>query len=111
MSYNHCYMMNAMTYDEFRRQIGKAGLTVHAFADMVKMNRISISNYKHKDVPSHLAVIATLLGAMADGQTDFRGALSNTEIMPKKPRGAGIGKFGGDKEPNLDLFNQGGGNG
>lgn len=104
-------MIRSMTYDEFRRQIGKAGLTIHAFADLVKMNPISLSNYKQGNVPSHLAVIVTLLGAMADGQTDFRIALSNIEITPKKPRGAGIGKFGGDKQPNMDLFNQGGGNG
>lgn len=84
---------------------------VLAFADLVKMNRISLSNYKQSDVPSHLAVIATLLGAMADGQTDFRAALSNIEIAPKKPRGAGIGKFGGDKQEDLDLFNQGESNG
>lgn len=95
-----------MTYDEFRRQIGKAGLTIHAFADLVKMNRISLSNYKHGDVPSHLAVMVTLMGAMAEGQTDFRSALSNTEISPKKPRGAGIGKFGGNKQPIIYLHNQ-----
>lgn len=90
-------MIAPMTYDEFRRQIGKAGLTVHGFADLVKMNRISLSNYKQGEVPSHLAVIATLLGAMADGQTDFKVALANIDIAPKKPRGAGIGKFGGCK--------------
>jgi hypothetical protein len=92
-----------MTYEEFRRQLGKAGLTIHAFADLVKMNRISLSNYKQGDVPSHLAVIATLLGAMADGQTDFRSVLSNIEITSKKARGAGIGKFGGDKQDELFI--------
>ncbi|OYO32063.1 DNA-binding protein [Janthinobacterium sp. PC23-8] len=100
-------MIAGMTYDEFRRQIGKAGLTVHAFADLIKMNRISLSNYKQGDVPSHLAVIATLLGAMADGQTDFRSVLLNIDIAPKRPRGAGIGKFGGDKKEGLDLFIKG----
>jgi hypothetical protein len=39
-------MISHMTYDEFRRQIGKVGLTMHAFADLVKMNKISLSNYK-----------------------------------------------------------------
>lgn len=96
-----------MTYDEFRRQIGKAGLTIQTFADLVKMNRISLSNYKNKDVPSHLAVMATLMGAMADGQTDFRNALSNIELEQKKPRGAGIGKFGGDKQPNIYMLKEG----
>ncbi|GAC1315573.1 MAG: helix-turn-helix domain-containing protein [Collimonas sp.] len=104
MIHTHWAMMPAMTYDEFRRQIGKAGLTIHAFADLVKMNRVSLSNYKQGDVPTHLAVIASLLGAMADGQTDFRAVLAAIEITPKKPRGAGIGKFGGDKQTELDLF-------
>lgn len=90
-------MMRGMTYDEFRRQIGKAGLTVHAFADLMKMNRISLSNYKNSNVPKNLAIIATLLGSMADGQTDFRKALANIDISSNRPRGAGIGKFGGDK--------------
>ena len=89
-----------MTYEEFKRQIGKAGLTVHAFADLLKMNPVSLSNYKQGDVPSHLAVISTLMGAMADGQTDFRSVLANVEIFQKKPRGAGIGQFGGKNKTN-----------
>jgi len=94
-----------MTYDEFRRQLGKAGLTIQAFADLVKMNRISLSNYKQGDVPSHLAVIASLLGAMADGETDFRAVLAGIEIAPKKPRGgAAKGRFGGSKQADLDIF-------
>lgn len=95
-------MMRAMTYEEFQRQIGKAGLTIREFADMVKMNRISISNYGQKgEVPSHLAVIAALLGEMAERKIDYRDTLSRIDILPKKPRGAGIGKFGGDKQMNF----------
>lgn len=102
-----------MTYDEFQRQIGKAGLNIRQFAELVKMNRISLSNNKKKgDVPSHLAVIATLLGEMAERQIDFREVLSKIDIVPKKPRGAGMqGKFGGDKQPDLDFFGSGDGNG
>lgn len=97
-----------MTYDEFQRQIGKAGLTIREFAELVKMNRISLSNNRKKgDVPSHLAVIAALLGEMAERKIDYREVLSRIDIIPKKPRGAGIGgKFGGDKQAGLDLFDQ-----
>src|SRR4051794_6881181 len=99
-------MMHPMTYDEFQRHIGKAGLKIHQFADLVKMNRVSISNYGKKgEVPSHLAVIAALLGEMADRKIDYREVLSRIDIVSKKPRGAGIGKFGGDKQE--DLFNKG----
>lgn len=88
-----------MTYDEFQQHIGKAGLQLREFADLVKMNRISIYNCAKKgEVPSHLAVIAALLGEMAERGIDYRDVLSKIEIAPKKPRGAGIGKFGGDTD-------------
>jgi hypothetical protein len=80
-----------MTYQEFRRNIGKAGLTISQFAELVKMNPISISNYgKRGFVPNHLAVIACLLGAMADSHLDYKSALSGIEIQQKKPRGMSL---------------------
>lgn len=95
----------AMTYDEFQRQIGKAGLTIREFADLVKMHRNSVTNYaKLGEVPSHLAVIAALLGAMAEKKVDFRSILDSIEIEPKKPRGgAAKGRFGGSKQTDLPM--------
>ena len=92
-----------MNYDEFQRHVHKAGLTLKAFADLVRMNRISLSNLAKKDeVPTHLAVIAALLGEMKDKGIDYLDVLSRIEIAPKKPRGAGKGgKFGGDKQEEL----------
>lgn len=102
MMYNHCCIILTMTYEEFQRQLGKSGLTIRQFADLVKMNRISLSNYAKKgEVPSHLAVIATLLGEMAERKINYKEVLSSIEIAPKKPRGAGIGKFGGSKQNGL----------
>lgn len=95
-----------MNYDEFQRQLGKAGLTIREFAALIKMNRNSVTNYaKNGEVPSHLAVIAALLGEMAERKIDFRGVLSKIEIEPKKPRGGGAGRFGGIKQE--DLFVEG----
>ncbi len=96
-------MMRAMNYDEFQRHVGKAGLTLKAFAELVHMNRVSLSNLSKKsEVPTHLAIIAALLGEMADRGVDYRGVLSRIDIAPKKPRGAGKrGKFGGDKQEEL----------
>lgn len=55
------------------------------------MNRASLSNLAKKDeVPAHLAIIATLLGEMAEQRIDFRHALSRIDIKPKKPRGASL---------------------
>jgi hypothetical protein len=95
-----------MTYNEFSRQLGKAGLSIKEFAVLIKMNRGSLSNCAKKgEVPSHLAVIATLLGEMAERKIDYAAVLSKIEIKRKKPRGAGVrGKFGGDKQADLDLM-------
>lgn len=97
-----------MTYEEFQRQLGKAGLTIKAFAELVKMNRVSLSNYaKQGEVPSHLAVIAVLLGEMADQGIDFRRVLARISISPKKPRGNGRrGRFGGNPQRDLDLLSE-----
>ncbi len=61
-----------MTYSEFRRQLGKAGLTIREFADLVGMSRVTISNYSAKGyVPRHLAIIASLMAEMAEYQIQF----------------------------------------
>ncbi len=92
-----------MTYDEFQRHVGKAGLTLKAFAELVRMNPISLSNLAKKGgVPAHLAIIAALIGEMKDKGIDYREILSRIDIAPKKPRGSGKrGKFGGDKQEEL----------
>lgn len=65
-----------MTYTEFKRQLGKAGLTVRAFAALLGQTPNSITNYASKgEVPTHLAIIATLMATMADAGLDFRHAL------------------------------------
>lgn len=92
-----------MTYEEFRRQLGKAGLTNKAFAELVKINRNSIANYKKDgDVPAHWAIVALLMGVMADHRLDFKAALSGIEIEAKKTRGAAAkGRFGGSRQADL----------
>lgn len=88
-----------MTYDEFKRHVGKSGLTIKAFAELLKLNRASISNHaKSGEVPTHLAVIAVLLAEFAERKINFREILEHIEITNKKPRGAGLGKFGGDPQ-------------
>lgn len=97
--------IGAMTYDEFRRQLGKAGITAREFAGLIKLNPNSITNYaKQGEVPTHLAVIVTLMAQMADNHLDYRAALSNIEIEPNRPRGAAVtGRFGGSKQLDLQL--------
>jgi len=89
-----------MTYEEFRRQLGKAGLTSRQFADLVKLNRNSITNYaKQGEVPAHWAIVVVLMGEMAERKIDFKTILESIDITPNKVRGsAAKGKFGGSRQ-------------
>lgn len=99
-----CYI-EAMNYDEFRRQLGKAGLTIKGFAELIKQTPNSITNHAAEgEVPSHLAIIAALMGEMAEAGVDFRTTLGRIEYEPSKPRGgAAKGRFGGTKQIDLNL--------
>ena len=92
-----------MTYEEFQRHIGKAGLNLTEFAKLVRMRRGSLSNLSKRDeVPSHLAVIACLMGEMAEHGVAFRPALDRLEITFKKARGGSSpGRFGGTRQSDL----------
>ena len=75
-----------MTYTEFKRQLGKAGLTVRAFAALLGQTPNSITNYASKgQVQTHLAIIATLMAEMADAGMDFQGALRRAGLAPSEP--------------------------
>lgn len=94
-----------MTYTEFLRQLGKAGLTVKEFATLLGMNRNSITNCAARgEVPVHLAVIASLMAEMAEHRLDFRQVMLRIPVEPKKARGAGQHRrFGGDPQEVLGL--------
>lgn len=99
-----CYS-ESMTYEEFRRQLGKAGLTIKEFAELIKQTPNSITNHAAEgEVPSHLAIIAALMGEMAETGVDFRSTLGRIEYEPSKPRGGATkGRFGGSKQISLQL--------
>ena len=92
-----------MKYEEFRRQLGKAGVTAHQFADLIKMNPSSVTNCSQRGVvPSHLAVISALMGEMAENGLDFRATLAKIDIKSKQSRGSvAKGRFGGGKQIDL----------
>ncbi len=84
-------MLAPMNYDEFKRQLGKAGLTLREFAALLNMNSASVSNYSTAvKVPDQLAVIAVLMAEMADVGMDFRPAVAKVGIERKRGRGAGF---------------------
>jgi hypothetical protein len=94
-----------MTYDQFLAELGKANLTVRGFANLIGMNRNSVSNYAGRaNIPHHLALIAALLAEMTLAQIDYGNAISRVGSGTKKPRGrAKPGRFGGDRQELLEL--------
>lgn len=100
-----------MTYDEFQSELERADLSVRVFAELIGMRPNSITNYsKAGEVPSHLAIIVTLVGELADRAVDYRALISRLNISPKLPRGAACnGAFRGDlrsvseRQGKLDL--------
>ena len=86
-------------------ELGKAGLSVRAFAELIAMNPNSISNYARAgELPTHLALIAVLVAGISEMGGDFRRVMSRVALTPKKPRGgARQGHFGGDRQDNLEL--------
>jgi hypothetical protein len=69
-----------MEYNEFRRQLGKAGLTNKAFAQLLGLNPISISNFKAKgEVPDQLALIASFMADYKERGLEFMGILNKNK--------------------------------
>lgn len=80
-----------MDYEEFRRHLGKAGLTNKAFAELLSINEKSITNMAQKpEIPNHYAVIALLMGELADNGIEFKEKVLNLELKLAKPRGKGF---------------------
>ena len=94
-----------MTYDEFIDELGKAGLSVRGFAELLEMRPNSVSNNaKRGEVPSHLAIIAALLAELHIQGVFYGPIFSRLDLTKKKSRGsASVGKFGGDKQEQLEL--------
>jgi hypothetical protein len=60
-----------MSYDEFKRCLRAANLTIKDLAALLDMQPNSITNYRAKGmVPRHLAVIATLLATLVTRDID-----------------------------------------
>lgn len=98
-------LLGQMQYTEFLAEIGKAGLSVRGFAELVGMNPNSISNYARTgELPTHLGLIAVLIGGVDDLGGDYRQVMSKVPLAPKKVRGsAQKGRFGGNRQATLEL--------
>lgn len=76
-----------MKYDELTRNIGKAGLNVREFAELLKAKPNSITNLKSKgNVPKNLGIIAVLLGELADNKVPFKHLFDELDLQEQKAR-------------------------
>lgn len=72
-----------MLYAEFRRHLGKAGMTINDFAAYLCIRPTSVSNYsKSGSVPRAYAILAILLGEAADRGINSAKLLENFGITP-----------------------------
>lgn len=100
-----------MSYDDFIAELGKAGLSVRQFADLLEMrpklemppNSIS-NNRKLNEVPRHLAIIAALVAELHLRNIPCRPTFARLGLSPKKlRRNASTGKFGSNKQGRLEF--------
>ena len=94
-----------MTYKQFISELGKAGISVRGFADLLEMRPNSVSNNARRgEVPSHLAIIAALVAELHIHGISYGPIFSRLNLTKKKPRGgAASGRFGGDKQEQLEF--------
>jgi transcriptional regulator with XRE-family HTH domain len=72
-----------MTYIDFKRHLGKAGLSIDDFASLLGVRPNSISNYAKKGVvPVQHAVIAVLLGDAVDRGINALQLLARYGVYP-----------------------------
>ena len=76
-----------MDYVEFTRNIRKAGLTIKEFAYLIKTHPNSITNLSKKEqMPKNLAIIAVLLGEIADKGIEYKSLFEKMDLQPQKAR-------------------------
>lgn len=86
-----------MDYEEFTRNVRKAGLTLKEFAHLIKTNPNSITNLSKKEqMPKNLAIIAVLLGELVDKGLGYEHLFQQMELEPHKARV--LGSFGKTKK-------------
>ncbi len=76
-----------MTYDDFKKNIKGANLTLREFADLIKANRNSITNLSSQgSVPKNLYIISALLAELSYHNIDYKKVLEQMDIEPQKAR-------------------------
>lgn len=73
-----------MIYSDFRRHLGKAGVTINDFAAYLCVRPSSVSNYaKTGEVPRTYAMLAALMGEAVDRGVSVADVLARYGIVPQ----------------------------
>jgi len=76
-----------MKYDDFKKNIRRANLSMREFADLIKANRNSITNLSVKEkVPKNLYIVSALLAELAYHKIDYKEIFQEMDIEPQKAR-------------------------
>ena len=76
-----------MNYNEFKRNIGKAGLSLKEFALLIKASPNSITNLANREsIPKNLAIISVLLGELVDNDVPYKHLFDKLDIAKQKAR-------------------------
>jgi hypothetical protein len=74
-----------MKYEEFKQQVKRSGLTLKAFANLLGINPISISNFKaRRDVPDQLGLIACFMAEYKEKKLDFMDVFDHAGLLEKE---------------------------
>jgi len=76
-----------MKYDDFKKNIRSANLSMREFADLIKANRNSITNLSTREkIPKNLYIVSALLAELAYHNIDYKKIFQEMDIAPQKAR-------------------------
>jgi hypothetical protein len=74
-----------MKYEDFKQQVKSTGLTLKAFAHLLGINPISISNFKARgEVPDQLGLIACFMADYKQNDMDFMELFDRAGLLKKE---------------------------
>lgn len=83
-----------MIYSEFRRHLGKAGITINDFAAYLCVRPSSVSNYaKTGVVPRTYAMLVVLMGEAVDRGVPVSDVLARYGIVPQATEKGNVRQF------------------
>lgn len=83
-----------MIYSDFRRHLGKAGVTINDFAAYLCVRPSSVSNYaKTGEVPRTYAMLAVLMGEAVGRGVSIAEVLARYEIVPQATGKGNVQQF------------------